>query len=112
MVQEKIKYIPNKAGVYCLYFPNGKKYFGSSAKVRTRIREHLYQLFPNPQKDFSKAMAQWYKQCRVENPNMTGYDVEIKWELCQEYRKYESEKLQSIAANEELKSQFFNSVWR
>jgi len=68
--------VRNCAGVYCLGFPDGRFYIGSSAKLRTRLVEHTGRLWsgghrnPKLQRAWNrfktvKAMPLLY--CRVED---------------------------------------------
>lgn len=42
MFYEKIKDLPRKSGIYCIDFPNGKKYIGLSKNVYERVKNHIW----------------------------------------------------------------------
>lgn len=58
----KLWFLPRESGVYLLVFKNGKRYFGSTNNLNSRIIRHLGAL-SGKNKDSTK----WYKLAREDN---------------------------------------------
>lgn len=59
--------VRRQAGVYCMLFPNGKRYVGKTNDLIHRLDSHLIKLL--------QAKSGWYKRQEEENGKCYGYKM-------------------------------------